>query len=155
MTDQNHDVGATAREWRITMIIVAGGFLIAIAVAIYFALQPAPQTTPTAQAPAPEMTPAQHREMALRIGQVLCDQEIANAKSIGVMPAYARSVGLPQKGDQRGRYVCTASTGVAKYAVASDVMCGTLLDPRCVQVYTVTSDDGTVLYRRPVPKPAK
>jgi hypothetical protein len=155
MTGQDHARDATAREWRIAMIVVAGGFAIAIAIALYFALQPAP--APTAQAPAASttMTPEQRRQFALKVGKVLCDQEVGNAQSIGVVPAYGRSVGLPQKTGKRGRYVCTASTGVAKYAIAADVTCSTLLDPRCVRVYSVTSDDGTVLYKRPEPKPAK
>ncbi|HEY1838297.1 MAG TPA: hypothetical protein VGG36_11610 [Rhizomicrobium sp.] len=155
MTGQDHARDATAREWRIAMIVVAGGFAIAIAIALYFALQPAP--APTSQAPAASttMTPEQRRQFALKVGKVLCDQEVGNAQSIGVVPAYGRSVGLPQKTGQRGRYVCTASTGVAKYAIAADVTCSTLLDPRCVRVYSVTSDDGTVLYKRPEPKPAK
>jgi hypothetical protein len=157
MTDQNEGMRETAREWRIAMIVIAGGFLIAIAVAIYFALHPTPPSTPSAQAPAgpAAMTPEQRRQLAIKIGRVLCDQEVINAKSIGVVPPYGRSVGLPQKTDQRGRYVCMASTVVAKYSVAADVMCSTLLDPRCVQIYSVTSDDGTVLYKRPATKPVK
>lgn len=151
MTDQNHDMRATAREWRITMIVVGAGFLIAIAVGLYFLLRPAaPETPAVDQGP----TPAQRQEMMVKIAHVLCDVEIANAKGIGILPNYAKSASLPLRTDTRGRFACIASTGVAKYAVQADVMCSTLLDPRCVSVYSVTSDDGTVLFKRPQPKTA-
>jgi hypothetical protein len=154
MAGQDYASDATAREWRIAMIVVAGGFAIAIVVALYFALRPAPVSTAQAPAASATMTAAQRRQFALKVGKILCDQEIGNAQSIGVVPAYGRNVGLPQKTGQHGRYLCTASTGVAKYAIAADVLCSTLLDPRCVRVYSVTSDDGTVLYKRPEPRPA-
>ena len=155
MTDQNENMRATANEWRITMIVIGAGFLIAIALALYFALKPAtaPETT-TAQPTEQTMTPEQRRAEAAQVGKVLCDAEVLNAQGIGILPNYAKSRGLPMRTDTKGRYVCVASTGVAKYAIAADVTCSSLLDPRCVSVYSVTSDDGTVLFKRPVAKPA-
>jgi hypothetical protein len=152
MTDQNHDMRATAREWRITMIVVGLGFLIAIAVAAYFALRPSPEDIAAKQAAADAVK--QRQQMIVQIGRVLCDVEIADAKSIGILPNYAKAAGLPLRTPTRGRFACIASTGVAKYAVQADVKCSTLLDPHCVIVQSVTSDDGTVLFQRPVPKPA-
>jgi hypothetical protein len=153
MSDQNNEMRATAREWRLAMFVVIGGFAIAIAVAVYFALKPAPVIQPPVSQTA-TLTPEQRRARAIQIGKVLCDAEILNAKSIGVLPNYGKGEGLPMRTDKPGRYVCIASTGVAKYAVAADVVCSTLLDPRCVNIYSVTSDDGTVLFKRPDAKPA-
>lgn len=153
MSDQNHDMRATAREWRITMIVVGLGFLIAVAVGLYLLLRPVPETPNAAQPPA--RTPEQQRAFALKIAQVLCEVEVANAQGIGILPNYAKPASLPLRTKTRGRYTCVASTGVAKYAVQADVKCSMLLDPRCVSIYSVTSDDGTELFKRPEPKPAK
>jgi hypothetical protein len=68
------------------------------------------------------------------------------------VPPYGKRAGLPQRTAQPSHYVCTASTGVAKYAIAAEVLCSTILDPRCIAIESVTSDDGTVLYKRPAPK---
>jgi hypothetical protein len=158
MTDQNEDMRATAREWRIALFVVLGGFVIAAAVAVYFAIQSAPAPAPVAQAPKP-LTAQQRHELALKIGKVLCDAELLNAKSIGIVPPYARGAGqgLPTPANVPRRYVCVVSTGVAKYAIAADLKCNEILDPRCVVISTVTSDDGTVLFKRPdtAAKPAK
>jgi hypothetical protein len=152
MTDQNHDMRAAAREWRIAMFIIGAGFLIAIAVAVYFALRPSPEELAAKQAAADQAK--QDQELSLKIGRVLCDVEISSAKSIGIIPNYGKSASLPVHTGIRGRYACIASTGVAKYSIQADIKCGTLLDPHCVSVYSVTSDDGTVLFRRPVAKAA-
>ncbi len=153
MTDQNKDMRATANEWRIAMIVVGAGFAIAIAVALYFALKPAP----IAQQPASQtatLTPEQRHAQAVQLGKVLCDAEVLNAQGIGILPNYGKSTGLPMRTETPGRFVCIATTGVAKYAIAADVKCSTLLDPRCVSIYSVTSDDNTVLFKRPDAKPA-
>lgn len=153
MTDKNEGMRATANEWRIAMIVVGAGFVIAIAIAAYYALRPAPVVEqPASQSTT--LTPEQRRAQAAQVGKVLCDAEVLNAQGIGILPSYGKSTGLPMRTDTRGRYVCIATTGVAKYAIAADVTCSTLLDPRCVSIYSVTSDDGTVLFKRPEPKTA-
>jgi uncharacterized membrane protein YraQ (UPF0718 family) len=154
MTDQHNDMRATAREWRIALFVVLGGLVIAIAVAVYFAMQTAAQTRVASQA-ATAQTAEQRKEMALQVGKLLCDAELLNAKGIGIVPPYGKSASLPLRTDTRGRYACMVTTGVAKYLIAADVKCGTLLDPRCVEVYSVQSDDGTMLYKRPDKAPAK
>jgi hypothetical protein len=154
MTDQNEGLRATAREWRIAIIVVLGGFVIAIAVAVYFAVHSAPAVAPAAQAAKP-LTPQQRHDLAVKIGKVLCDAELLNAKSIGIVPPYTKSAGLPIHSDVPGRFICVVSTGVAKYAIAADLKCDELLDPRCVVVSSVTSDDGTVLFKRPDTTPKK
>jgi hypothetical protein len=153
MTDQHNDMRATAREWRIALFVVLGGLVIAIAVAVYFATRPAPQVASASQPP--PMTAAQRKELNLKIGKVLCDAELLNAKGIGIVPPYGKGISPPMRTDTRGRYACIVSTGVAKYEIAADLKCNELLDPRCVEIYSVQSDDGTMLYKRPDKKPAK
>jgi hypothetical protein len=153
MTDQNNEMRATAREWHIALFVVIGGFVIAVAIAAYLLLRP-PQSQPAAQTETP-LTPAQRREMMVKVGRLLCDRELLNAKAIGVVPPYGRSIGLPMRTSTRGQYACTVSTGAAKYVIAADVLCSTLFDPRCVSIYSVTSDDSTVLFKRPDVKSAK
>jgi hypothetical protein len=146
----DHDMRAAAREWRTGLIVVVAGFAVAIAVAGYFAYasrNPAP--VPQASIAVPTLTPAQREEQLKRLALALCAVEIVNAKNIGIVPPYGRYAGGPKATDHRGRYVCVASTGVAKYSIAADLVCRQLLDARCVDIYSVTSDDGTVLYKRP------
>lgn len=154
MTDSNDDMRAAAREWRVAMFVVLGGFVIAVAIAAYFALRPAPTTTTAIQPPAP-LTAEQREAVNARLKMELCNAELSSAKGFGIVPPYGKVVDGLKNGDQRGRYICTASTGVAKYAIAADLVCAQLLDSRCVNLYSVTSDDGTVLYKRADTKPAK
>jgi hypothetical protein len=155
MTDSNDDMRATAREWRIAMFVVLGGFIIAVAIAAYFALRPAPATEATAVQPPAPLTAQQRAVIDAQLKAELCSAELSSAKGFGIVPPYGKVVDTLKNGDRRGRYICTASTGVAKYAIAADLVCAQLLDARCVNLYSVTSDDGTVLYKRTDTKPAK
>lgn len=157
MNDRSEDLRATALEWRVGLIVLVAGFVIAIAVAAWFALhQTPPQTAPVAQPQQQTQSPAQKEKDAARSAALLfCAMDLLNAKNLGVVPPYAELTSGPSGTDHKGRFACTAGTTVAKYTLAADAVCRNLTDARCVNLYSVKSDDGTVLYKRPEAKPAK
>jgi hypothetical protein len=55
---------------------------------------------------------------------------------------------MPRATKVRGRYLCVAGTQVTRYVLAGDLMCRNLKDSRCVSLFSVTQDDGTILYQR-------
>ena len=144
----------TQREWLAARVVVVGGFLVAIAVAAYFTLRPAPQPVVEEQPAAPPaqqqvMTAQQAAEANARAGMMVCAMELVNAKNSGIIPSYGQLIDmLPKATGKRGRYVCRAATQAAKYAISADLVCRTLQDPRCVLLYRITAGDGTVLYQR-------
>jgi len=150
---------ATAREWRAAQIVFGAGFAIAIAVAGYFTWQQhkeaaqeqaaleAQQQQATQQAPAPPAQSAadQNRKDAM----LVCAMELVNAKNFGIVPGYGQLISkYPHETGTRGRYACLAATQVAKYTLEADLICRNLQDPRCVLLYSITRDDGNVLYKR-------
>jgi hypothetical protein len=148
MSDQNEGVRATAREWRIALMVVAGGFAIAIAVAIYFAFAQKPAPSSVAAVKPPLTAPQKAAQYNAKAALLFCAADILEARKMGLVPPYGRYAGGPNLTKRRGRYVCIAGTGVAKYSIAADLVCANFAAPRCVQLYSVVSDDGTVLYKR-------
>ncbi len=150
MSEDQTDIAALSREWLAARVVVIGGFAIAIAVALYFAFRSAPAETPEAQAAAQTQQAAATQEEAEASAEhQLCRMELANAQNYGLIPQFGRlSDPNPQKTDIQGRYVCQAATQAAKYTIAADLVCRNLADPHCVALYSVTQDDGTVLYQR-------
>jgi hypothetical protein len=151
MNDAN--MRGISREWLAARIVVIGGFLIAIAVVAYFTLRPTPQPVAESQPAAPvpqQMTTAEQKANAnARDGMMVCAMELVNAKNSGIVPAYGQLASmLPSATAVRGRYVCNAATPAAKYAIAADLLCRNLQDPRCVLLYQIATGKGTVLYRR-------
>ncbi len=150
MSEHQADIGALSREWLAARVVVIGGFLIAVAVGLYFALWAGPAQTPEEQAAVqtPQAATSQQEAEASAEHQ-LCRMELANAQNYGLIPQFGRlSDPNPQKTDVQGRYVCQAATTAAKYNIAADLVCRDLTDPHCVALYSVTQDDGTVLYQR-------
>ena len=130
-----------AWEWRAALITVVGGMVIALGVAAYFTFR-----TPPAVPVAPEA--AQHARF-VRAAQLVCRQALASAKNFGIVPQYAQLANpLPLATRVAGRYVCIAATSVGHYNVAVDLLCPKFSDAKCVRLFDVLQDDGTVLYRR-------
>jgi hypothetical protein len=149
MNEQNPNMRRLQFEWYAALATIIGGFVIAIAVAAYLTYggKAAVQTaaTPPSQA---ELQKA--RAAALeKAGAEICGLELANAQTFGVVPNFGKLLTqMPRTTDVRGRYVCVAGTQVTKYVLAADLMCRNLKDSRCVSLFSVTQDDGTVLYQR-------
>ena len=150
MSEDEPDMSALSREWLAARVVVIGGFIIAIAVALYFALWATPAPAPEQEAAAQTQQPnASDQEAEAGAEHQLCRMELASAQNFGLIPQFGRlSDPNPQKTDVQGRYVCQAETQAAKYQIAADLVCRNLDDPRCVALYSVTQDNGTVLYQR-------
>ena len=136
-------------EWYAALATNIGGFVVAIAVAAYLTFG-GKSATQTAVAPTSQAEIEQARDAApQKLGAELCGLELANAKTFGVVPNYGRLESTqPRLTDVRERYVCVAATQVAKYVMAADLLCKDFKDTRCVSLFSVTQDDGTVLYQR-------
>ena len=152
MSDMHSDGRALAREWRAAILVVVGGFAIAILVAAYFLLAK-PAVTP--QAAAPEAgTPAtqaqeNRQEAQLAAVQEVCRLELASAKNFGLIPAFGRlNDPNPKATSVQGRYSCLAATASTQYTITGDLICRNLKDARCLVLYSVTQGDGSVLYQR-------
>lgn len=143
---------ATAREWLAARIVLVGGFAAAIAVAAYFALQPAPPpVTEEANIPPPEaQAPAQTQQQTdANAAMLVCAQELLNAKNNGSIPSYGQLSSLvPTVTNVKGRYACHATTPAASYTINADLVCRNLTDSHCVHIYNVTTGDGKILYQR-------
>ena len=136
---------ALAREWLAIRIIVLGGFLVAIVVAVWFGI-----IVPKVLVPRQlrETLTTQIRTLLTEEAQV-CTTALGSAKNFGIVPQYGRlaSAKLAQTNVQ-GRYACLASTPATKYVLIVDLLCRSLKDSRCVSLYNVSQTDGTVLYQR-------
>lgn len=160
MMDDNDDLRLTVREWTAARVVLIGGFLIAIAVAGYFtwtqhqqavaaaAAQQAQEQAAERAAAGP--TPAQIADARARVGLAVCLRVAINAAADGIIPQYSKlDSKSPTPTKVQGRYTCTAATDVAKYKVTGDLICSDMRKASCVKLYSVVSDDGTVLYQAP------
>jgi hypothetical protein len=129
-------------EWRAALITVVGGFVLLTALASYLtwaALHLRQTYTKAVQ---------QQAQVNAEAQVALCTASLNRAKEFGIVPNYGKiSAGL-QLTNVKGRYACTAATTVATYTMLSDLLCRDLRDQRCVVLYSVVQQDGTVLYRR-------
>ena len=151
MNDQDTVQRKLQFEWYAALITVVVGFVVAISVAGYltYGTKSATQTASAPQA----LTPAQIKQARtaayVQMASELCQVELANAQNFGIVPSFGKLANpLPRATDVRGRYVCIATTGAAKYVLAGDLLCKDLRDSRCVSLFSVSQDDGTVLYHR-------
>jgi len=131
---------ALAREWLAVRIIVFGGFLLAIAAAIWFAV--------IAPREMRERLTTQIRTLLSEEAQI-CTTALGSAKNFGIVPQYGQlaSAKLAQTNVQ-GRYACLAATHAAKYVMVVDLICRNIKDSHCVSLYNVSQTDGTILYQR-------
>ncbi len=147
---------ALSREWLAALVTIGGTLVIAIAVAAYLTFRATPETaapdaTAATQQPGQELTADQvaaRQAEAAKLGLQYCSAGLADAQNFGIVPAYGKLIGNIKETDTKGRYVCVATTNVTKYTIAIDLMCRDPKDPRCVSLYTVSQDDGSVLYQR-------
>lgn len=128
-------------EWRVALITVIGVFVVAIVFLGYRAWQ-------AAHAPKP-MAAAEQQKVNAEATAALCTAGLDRAKAYGIVPGYAKlaAIGLELTG-VKGRYTCLAATSVTQYRVTADLVCRDLRDQRCVALYSVKQQDGTVLYQR-------
>src|SRR5262249_35687614 len=141
MMDYEADDSALKREWLAARIVVLFGFVIAIAVAVYFAYF-APEAPLQRQASipgvttTPQQTAMQERVVAAAAYQ-MCRIEVATAQSRGFIPVYSRLADpSPKATNSQGRYACSAATPVAKYTIEADLVCRNLNDVNCVKLYS-------------------
>jgi hypothetical protein len=132
-------------EWLAARVIVIGGFVVALAAAIYFGV-----IVPRIIEPR-EM----HAALVTRVKTLLtaesqiCNMALNSAKIFGIVPQYGRLISQKLALTQmQGRYLCVAATSAAKYVLAVDLVCKQLKDPRCTSLYNVSQSDGTILYQR-------
>ena len=136
-------------EWIAALATIAGGFVIAIAVAAYLTFGAKPQTVNPPQALTPTQIEAARTAAYVKLASQVCNLELANAQNFGIVPNFGKLANpLPRATDVQGRYVCIATTGAAKYVIAADLVCKDFRDSRCVSLFSVSQDDGTVLYHR-------
>jgi hypothetical protein len=130
-----------AWEWRIALITVVGGFVIALAYLGYLQWQ-------KAHAPK-QMSPEEQARVTRQVSLALCSAALVRAQAFGIIPIYGK-LATPNLGmtRTRGRYACVAATDVSKYMVIADLACRDLRQQRCVSLYSVVQENGTVLYRR-------
>jgi hypothetical protein len=127
-----------AWEWWAALITVVGGAAIALGVAAYFTFRTPPLSPEAAQT-----------ARFVHDAQLVCSQALTSAKNFGIVPRYAQLANpMPAKTPVTGRYVCIAGTTVGHYNIAVDLLCPKLGEARCIGLYAVVQDDGTVLYRR-------
>lgn len=157
MTDYEDMVRGTAREWFWARTVLVGGFIVAIAVAGYFAWQHHEDIV-TAQKQEAAVQALVAREQQPRVeskadadakaGMMFCAMELVNAKNMGIIPPFGQLASpQPHKTEKQGRYACLAATQVSKYEIQADLVCRTLVDPKCIHLHSVKSDDGTMLYQ--------
>jgi hypothetical protein len=144
---EQSDIRALKREWTISLAVVIGGFVIAIAVAAFLTFGHKPRATVPDETQVAE--PAPPRESDLSDSKQVCRTALVNAKNFGVLPDAGRLTDqIPRPTDQQGRYVCDAQTAKAKYSLAVDVVCEQIAKAQCVNLYSISQDDGSVLYQR-------
>lgn len=155
MMDYEADDTWLAREWFAARVVVLGGFVIAIAVTLYFAIwsQPASTIADTTSAPQSQPATAQsaaaNEEAAASTRHQVCRLELANAQNFGLIPSFGRlSDPEPKPTGTQGRYACQAATPAAKYTIMADLVCRNLGDPKCVAIYSIVQDGTTTLYQR-------
>jgi len=129
-------------EWRIALLTIVGGLIIGGAVVAYLSFRPSPEAVEAARQQAAGVA-------LLHAEQLVCAQAISTAKNFGIVPNYAvLAKPLPSTTNVTGRYTCVAGTNVSHYNMAVDLLCRELTKSKCVSLYSVSQDNGTVLYKR-------
>jgi len=153
MSDQEQGLRAISREYLAARIVIIGGLILAFGVGGYYAYVLRSEIMARRQV---VMSEVQHNmavqsaeEANAQAGEQLCTTALTNVKNFGVIPPFGQLASAePRKTDVTGRYVCIAVTQVSKYTIAADLVCRNLKNAQCVNVFSVTQDDGTVLYQR-------
>lgn len=149
MTDLDQ-IAALKREWLVARIVVIGGFVLALAAAIYVAQALRHEVLRARQiAAAQNAAAAQAQQANDRAVAAFCPLALDNAKRVGAVPATtALTNPSPHETAQTGRYLCSAANGATKLTLLADFTCTDLKNPRCVSLYAVAQDGGTIRYKR-------
>ena len=129
-------------EWRAALITVIGGFVLLIGLIAYVTYSLTHLRQNYENAARKQATINAEAQLAL------CTASLTHAKEFGIVPNYGKLTGALQLTNVKGRYACTAATAVTTYTMMSDLLCRDLRDARCVALYSVVQQDGTILYRR-------
>ena len=163
MTDYEDMVRGTAREWFWARVVLVGGFIVAIAVAGYFAWQRHEDQVAAEQQQAQSLagaaqqqqqqtlTPEQIRKARAdanaKAGLMICAMELLSAKNMGLIPPYGQLASPePRATAKKTRVACLAATTATRYEIQADLICRTLVNPNCMKLHSVKTDDGTTLY---------
>lgn len=153
MSEQQYDLKAISREWAAARVVLIIGFVLALGAGGYFAWEAREMVVSHRQAQLADIKAAQalvNQDQANdQAGVDLCKTALANAKNFGIIAQFAQLTAYtPKESSVKGRYLCGAATGASKYAILADALCRNLKNSQCVNVYSVTEGDGTVLYQR-------
>ena len=160
MTDYEDMVRGTAREWFWARVVLVGGFVVAIAVAGYFVWQnhraevAAQQQRAASLAEAaqqhtvsPEQLRRARADANAKAGLLICAMELLSAKNMGLIPPYGElASNQPRATKKKLRVACLAATPATKYEIQADLICRTLVNPNCMKLHSVKTDDGTMLF---------
>ena len=153
MNEQEADMTALGREWLAARVVLIVGFAIAIGFGGYKAYAWRNAVEQARAQASGQISEAQGASGGLEsgtdAGALVCHQALTVAQNFGVLPEDAK---LSDNGfkptDVTGRYSCEAANQSAKFTIAVDLVCRNLQDQRCVSLYNVTQNGGTVLFQR-------
>ena len=153
MAEQDKNLRAISREWMAARIVVIAGFILALGAGGYFAYEARQIVMANRHRVLAAVQAEQAQENAQETsdveGEQLCKTALANAKNFGIVPTYGQLTAYtPKKSDVTGRYVCEAATTATKYVIAADLVCRKMDNAQCVNLFSITQSDGTVLYQR-------
>lgn len=153
MSDQEQALRAISREYLMARIVIIGGLILALGVGGYYAYIIRADVMARRQAVLSQVQQVQAvqnaQEANAQAGEQLCTTALNNVKSFGIIPPFGGlASAVPRKTDVTGRYVCIAVTQVSKYTIAADLVCRNLKNAQCVSIFSVTQDDGAVLFQR-------
>jgi predicted negative regulator of RcsB-dependent stress response len=152
LPEENPKQHALRREWAAARVVIIGGFIVAIAVAGYFAYRQEQATRALTQANAPQAGLAHKVDPKLlaRAELAICSAELVQAQGIGIVPTYGQ-LATPTlvRGDVPRRFICEAGTHLTRYFIAADIRCNNLADARCVSVFRIALKNGALVYQRP------
>src|SRR5277367_5937903 len=92
LPEENPKQHALRREWAAARVVIIGGFIVAIAVAGYFAYRQEQATRALTQANAPQAGLAHKVDPKLlaRAELAICSAELVQAQGIGIVPTYGQ-----------------------------------------------------------------
>lgn len=146
MSQIEQDLRTLRVEWVVARLVLAVGLVASIAVFVWLGVHKGGfgGATTTVTQGGESVREAGGQSQA----QQFCSSTVSVAQSYGIVPNGATSSGGPQKTDVTGRYVCLAQNGAARYTISVDLLCRDLSDQRCFSLFTVSQDDGSVLFQR-------
>jgi hypothetical protein len=152
LPEDNPKQHALRREWAAARIVIIGGFVVAIAVAGYFAYRQEQAMRAEALANAPH-TVSPHKvdaKLLARVELAICSAELVQAQGIGIVPTYGQ-LATPRlvRANAPRRFICEAATHLTRYFISADILCNNLRDARCVSVFRIALKSGALVYQRP------